>query len=408
MANDDSNPAIPAWQRAGRPTEQAVITAGEPKEGQPSKAPETREDEPKEIEIPTPEEPAAVAAAAELTSEGTTSTLQRQHMQTFLEDPAVKDAPMEKKRAFFESKGISKDQIDQALGFQQTTLSTNDFESFQHAQTQSASPSQQQHQQQRLTGPPIITYPEFLVEAHKPPPLITPARMINTAYVVSGVAAILYGASKFLVTPMSDSLTEARHDFAVHSQSKVDEMNERLTNLVSKVPGPTKKDLARELESMDDDDSITSDPTELYHRDMGTQTSTPPTRSSSLSSSSPATLGGKVEKPSPTDHANSVLTILHSHLDEFSTRNTQIEGANKEKMDSMNKLRSYLDGLMYTNSAYGGIWSDEGWKADGKKEDKDKAAKEDVVEELKKEIRGVKGVLLSAKRFPGVAGRAGA
>ncbi|KAK5164141.1 uncharacterized protein LTR77_010232 [Saxophila tyrrhenica] len=404
MGDDDSNPAIPAWQRAQKQQPAPSPSEGSEK-GQSAADQGIREYEPKEIEIATPVEPAATAAAEEMSTEETTPTLQLQHMQTFLEDPAVKNAPMEKKRAFFESKGISKEQIDQALNTEQSPLSVNDFESFKQTQDPSAvaSPPPRQ-QQQQASGPPIITYPEFLVEAHKPPPLITPARIVNTAYIVSGVAAMLYGASKYLVTPMSDSLTSARHDFATHSQSKIDEMNERLTKLVSKVPAPKAEQPDGTAE---DDESVTSDPTELYHRDMGTQTSPPPSRTSSLSSEA-------AEKKDPTDHAIKGLDILHSHLSDELARSTTLETANKTRQESLNKLRSYLDTLMYTNTAYGPMWnsSENSWSdvgAEGKKEGKDKGKKkeEDVVEELKREIRGVKGVLLSAKRFPGVVGRAG-
>jgi hypothetical protein len=401
MADDGSKPAIPAWQRAQRSQQGTAGSTASPTSDEQISDVEGEKEELKEIEIPTPVEPAAVAASQELASEGTTPTLQLQHMQTFLEDPAVQAASMEKKRAFFESKGITKEQIDQALRMKSTTLTTNDFESFKQAQPQQAVAPQPPQPKTAASGPPIITYPEFLVEAHKPPPLITPARILTTAYVVSGVAALLYGASKFLVGPMSDSLTEARHDLAMHSQAKIEEMNDRLTTLVSKVPDAGKKDKTLGDEAADDE-SVTSDPTELYHRDMGTQTSPPDSRTSSLSSG----IGAGGERQSPSDHASKVLGILQSHLDEFILRDTRIETANKDKQESMNKLRSYLDGLMYTNTAYGGMWENGVWSNEEKKDDK-KKKEEDVVEELKKEIRGVKGVLLSAKRFPGVAGRVG-
>ncbi|KAK3048462.1 hypothetical protein LTR09_010126 [Extremus antarcticus] len=412
MADDDSNPAIPAWQKAQKPLQQPEETPKDTPKTEESVASEPLEDSIREVEIPTPAGPvgpAAVAAAEEMTSKPNTPTLQLQHMQTFLEDPAVKAAPIEEQRAFFESKGISKEQIDQVLSSAQSPLSINDFETFKQAQTAPApavvSPPPQR-QQQQPSGPPIITYPEFLVEAHKPPPLITPARILTTAYIASGAAALIYGASKFLVTPMSDSLTDARHKLATHSQSKIDEMNEKLTQLVSKVPdsGTTKPNTS-DAEAGDDNESMTSDPTELYHRDMGTQTSPPTSRTSSLSVAGGA--GG--EKAAPSDHQETVLKILSSHLNEFVERDMKLTTANEYKQDSLGKLRSYLDGIMYTNAAYGNMWSEGGWGDEvGKEKDKKKEKEEDVVEELKKEIRGVKGVLLSAKRFPGVVGRVGA
>lgn len=422
MANDDeSNPAIPAWQRS-RKQQQSTETSSTTTEncGQ-ARTSSNGEIDGEDVEIPTPAEPLAVAAAEELNADDTTPVLQLQHMQTFLEDPAVKAASEEKKRAFFESKGISKEQIDRALKQeQQSALNVDDFQNFQQTQPRpntatratpvslaaTSAPPPAQRQQESV--PPIITYPEFLVEAHKPPPLITPGRIVNTAYVVGGLAAILYGASKFLVQPMSDSLSEARHDFAQHSQSKVDEMNEKLSQLVSNIPESKKSSLEDEKALEDDDQSETSDPTELYHRDMGTQTSPNPTRRSSLSSSD----NSSVEKKDNAARSTEGLNILRSHLNDMLSQTSDIDTANSDKQKNLEKLKDYLDSLVYSNhSAYGmwggsmeNSWSDVG--VDGKKDGK--AERDDVVEELKKEIRAVKGVLLSAKRFPGVTGRVGA
>jgi hypothetical protein len=390
MADNDGTKPLPAWQQAYKqqqqPTAQQSAEDTKTRDG-PTQSPEDAGL--REVEIPTPAEPAAVAAADELGAEDSTPTLQIQHMKTFLEDPAVQNAPMEKKRAFFESKGISKEQIDQVLKAADSPLNASEFVSFQQANAPSIP---LQPPKQTSSGPPIITYPEFLVEAHKPPPLITPARVINTAYVVSGLAAILYGASKYLVTPMSASLSEARHEFATHSQSKIDQMNEKLEGLVSKVPDAAKKEQKDADDASADNESDISDPTELYHRDMGTQTSPPRSRRSSSSGSD---LVGKKDEVTRSTHG---LEIMQSHLDEMLQQSQGLELTEKERDDKTNKLRNYLDTLTYSSPTYG-MWNSEG-------EQKDKAAtKEDLVEELKKEIRGVKGVLLSAKRFPGVAGR---
>ena len=344
--------------------------------------------------VPTPAESASPVATEVSTAEDASPASQLHNMKTFLQDPAVKNAPMDRKRAFFESKGISPELIDQVLNSEDSTFNVNDFESFKRTQAQAISaPEPPPQVQQRPAGPPIITYPEFLVEAHKPPPLITPGRIINTAYIASGLAALIYGASKYLVTPMSENLSEARHEFAMHSQSKIEDMNERLTKLVSKLPEP-KKEKSTDAD-MSDGESETSDPTELYHRDIGTQTSPPP-------SPRPATADLTEKKKDMLAYQSNGLEIMKSHLTEMLQRMESLEQPNKERSDSMNKLRTYLDTLMYASPGIS-VWSTA--------EDTEKAketSKEDLVEELKKEIRGVKGVLLSAKRFPGVAGRVGA
>ncbi|KAK3683188.1 hypothetical protein LTR37_020473 [Vermiconidia calcicola] len=406
MAGDEPKSAIPSWQRAVKQQSIPETTTGAKQDPAASNIEPAL---PGEVEIPTPAEPAAVAAAEELSSTDATSSSQLANMKTLLEDPAVKEAPREKVRAFFESKGIPQEQIDQALSEStDVAFKVKEFEDFfqqtqpqlqaQRSQTQTVAP---RRQQSPSSGPPIITYPEFLVDAHKPPPLITPTRILNTAYIASGLAALIYGASKYLVTPMSDSLAEARHDFAMHSQSKIDEMNEKLSGLVSKVPD-TKKDrsIAGDSEMEEDTaESITSDPTELYHRDMGTQTSPPPSRSTSIAGL-PDTANNKKEAAS--SHEDSVLSILNSHLNDFLANSEKLETPNKDRQDAMNKLRHYLDTIMYA-SPHISAWSNgEGGKDGGKGDGKD------AVEELKMEIRGVKGVLLSAKRFPGVAGRVGA
>ncbi len=287
-------------------------------------------------------------------------------------------------------------QDDEKSAPPEEALKTSDFESYRREQNrqkeQATTPTVGREQP---AAPPIITYPEYLVEAHKPPPLITLSRIWNTAQIVSGAAALIYGASKYLVTPMSDSLTEARHDFASHSQSKIDEFTERLSKLVSKVP-LEKKERSPEADG-DDSTSETSDPTELYHRDMGTQTSPASSRENSMSGSIKAASGEK--KKTSTDYQTSGLNILNEHLSEMLERANNLETPYKDRQDKLDNLKNYLDVLMYTSPAIS-AWSvseDLGKSSEG--------GKEDAVDDLKKEIRAVKGLMLSAKRFPGVAGR---
>ena len=382
MADDKIKPSIPAWQRAQQPQPEA---ATEVKKDEAPAGPES---------ISEADQIAAVEPAAASSSPTEMSaSAQLENMKTFLEDPSIKDASNDKKRAFFESKGISKDLIDEVLrASEDPAVKFSDFEAYRQQQQQRAMPKEPPAQQ-RHVGPPIITYPEFLVEAHRPPPLVTIGRIWNTAQIASGVAALIYGASKYLVSPMSDSLNEARHDFSLHSQGKLDEFNERIGKLVSKHPDH------RRDKALDDNDNDTSsefsDPTELYHRDIGTQTSPPQTPRPS-----PFGLGtANGDKKSPTEYQVTGLEIMKSHLDEMLDRSEKVETSNQERQDKMNSLRHYLDTIMYASPGIS-VWSsaEEVSKADGE------GGKEDVIEELKKEIRGVKGVMLSAKRFPpGVA-----
>lgn len=394
MSDDNKGgAAIPAWQRSQKPVQAEGKNEMRPDNPPPSSEPAGSE--PKEVPIPTP---GAEESAINMEEADPSDEQLRENMTSFLQDPAVKNAPMEKKRAFFESKGIPKAMVDEVLKAEEAGFSATDFEGFkqQQAPPQVSTPPPRP-QQQGSSGPPIIMYPEHLEEAHKPPPLITPGRLVNTAYFVGGLAALVHGASKYLVTPMAASLTEARHDFASHSQGKIDEMNERLEKLVSKIP-PGAKTLKPTDDTVagEDTDSETSDPTELYHRDMGTQTSPPSSRRSSSSSDSLTTPA----KKDPTDYQANGLKILNSHLNELLDAGSRVEKANKQRQESLNKLRHNVDGMMYGAIGGANVWSQTEDVA--KKREREQ---NDAVEELKKEIRGVKGVLLSAKRFPGVAGQ---
>ena len=396
MADDKAKPSIPAWQQAHQ--QQPTTTDDGVKVECTGTPPTTDGPEAIKTGLPAPTEPAEVSAAEEAFPSDASAASQLENMKTFLEDPAVKNTSHEKKRAFFESKGIAADLIDQALKSEGATF--NDFESFKQTQAQALQPVSQPPPpaQPAQTAPPIITYPEFLVEAHKPAPLITPGRIVNTAYIAGTLYALLYGASKFLVTPLSLSLADARHDFAQHSQSKLDELNSRLTALATKLPSAKKDAAASDTDT--DVSSETSDPTELYHRDMGTQTSPLPSRrpSSSLSAFEAE------KKKDPLTHSTTVLRILHSHLTDLLARAEGLEQPNKDRQESMNRLRSYVDTLMYASPASYGMWNSSAEEGEREKKAREE---EDVIEEVKREIRGVKGVLLSAKRFPGVAGRGG-
>jgi hypothetical protein len=391
MSGNSSKPAIPAWQRAQQ--QQPLNPSTDASTAQDADVTDNttpdQEESATRVEAQEPSPESSNTDDAPLSAEERAQQLEI--VRAFLEDPGVKDEPIERKREFLEAKGISQDMIEEELGTStpvstatpsSTSISAADFASFkQTTQPQSTPPAP------RVVAPPIITYPEFLEDARKPPPLITPTRILNATYIASAIAAVAYGASTFLVKPMAASLTDARHDFASHGQSKIDEFNERLSKLVSKIPEP--KSTTDEAES-EDAESIASDPTELFHRDIGTQTSpaiSPP----------PSTANAQAGTPTVADKQNGRLDIIKSHLDEMLAGVQAGEQPAKDRLEETNKLRHHLDNMMYRvqtanmwNGGYGG-----GFATDAK------AGTEalDAIEEVKKEIRGVKGVLLSAKRF---------
>jgi hypothetical protein len=65
----------------------------------------------------------------------------------------------------------------------------------------------------------------------------------------------------------------------------------------------------------------------------------------------------------------------------------------KDRLEETNKLRHHLDTMMYR------VQTANVWNGGFSAESKAGTEPVDAIEEVKKEIRGVKGVLLSAKRF---------
>lgn len=198
--------------------------------------------------------------------------------------------------------------------------------------------------------------------------------------------ATLYGLSKYIIAPMTHSLAEARHDFAEHTQEQMVELNKKLADAVSVDPASNVKKSTSEFG--DNVSEADSDPTELYHRDYGTQTTPNLSRRPSLAETD--------AHPTVTAHENR-LKIITSHLNEIAANRTNSRVSRDSLQTKVSDLTSYLHDMSYqnqyyssTNGLYGanyGIFSD----ADGKK---------DQIDVLKQEIRAVKGVFLSARNFP--------
>lgn len=92
--------------------------------------------------------------------------------------------------------------------------------------------------------------------------------------------------------------------------------------------------------------------------------------------------------------------MLKTHLEEIQTESTK-EGENTGELETtMGLLREYLDGFAYTVPSYAGNYGFVGGAGAGGKDE------DDEIGRVKAGIRGVKGVLLSARSFPGgVRGR---
>lgn len=313
---------------------------------------------------------------------------------TFLKDDSIRNAPIERKKQFLESKGLSEPEIDDLLEIQHTPEAAvmEDYGIERRAASETTPPTAPQQPSTQPTAqerppaapsrdnPPIITYPEFLLHAQKPAPLITANRLLTSLYIASGAAATIYGTSKHIVEPMLESLTTARHSLFESAGANIDAFNKKLESAASRVPERP----PRPKEDGSDTDSVGSDGARFFNRSAGTQTSPRLSRSnSSTSSDSDAPL-------SPTqDHASALLGI-HGKLSDL----LPTDGASSNPLgDSISELRAYLEKLPHASSTHSGGKSGEQGGLD-------------AVANVKAEIRSVKGVLLSARNFPsGVAAR---
>ncbi|KAF3008734.1 hypothetical protein E8E13_009872 [Curvularia kusanoi] len=366
-----SKPSIPAWQRTATTDPPSSSADEQPK---PENA---AEDSTK----PVADEP----VEAEATEKVSSDTELLEQASRFLEDANIRDAPRERKAVFLQAKGVSPEDIETLLGKAIPEDASPDLEAA-GARAWSTTPPRPAPPPQPREIPPIVTYPEFLAQTETPPPLITTKRLATTAYAAGGLMATLYGLSKYIIAPMVHDLAEARHDFAEHTQEQLVELNKKLVTQVSVDPAAKVKKTTSEMG--DDVSEADSDPTELYHRDYGTQTTPNLSRRPSLAETD--------AHPTVTAHENR-LNIITSHLNEIAANRTNNRVSYDSLQTKVSDLTSYLNDMSYQNQyyssmggAYGanfGIFSN----ADGKK---------DQIDVLKQDIRAVKGVFLSARNFP--------
>jgi hypothetical protein len=183
---------------------------------------------------------------------------------------------------------------------------------------------------------------------------------------------------------MVDTLNDSRSEYYDHVNSKVGTLVERLEGVVSEVPykngAVVKSDVEIENESNYDD------PTELFHRDVGTQT-TPEVPSASFASAA--------DEESTVDRQSRQLAELTSALKDLEGMYTSRAETSSKIFDSLREIREDVDKLAYPpvpdySSFYGSI----GYGA-GRTSEPD-----DEYKKTKDAIRSVKGVFLSSRNFP--------
>ncbi|KAI8958414.1 peroxisomal membrane anchor protein conserved region-domain-containing protein [Daldinia sp. FL1419] len=334
-------------------------------------------------------------------------------VRKFLKDETVQNSSVEKKREFLKGKGLDDTQIQQLLDEveqdapaspaspaspvsrpptpsepkEETTNEKEVVEESREAEKalEAAPPAP------TITPAPIITYPEFLTAAPKPEPLITPSRLANILTISGSIWALLYGTARFGINPMVNDLNDARAEYYAHVGSKLEKLVEKLEDTASEVPYHNGKPLRSRIDegAYADDESTVSDPTELFHRDVGTQTS--PVMLNQGFNSSTSSLADK-----PIDSQLRRLTALRASLREMNDMHVRhAEGAAnlnsllREVRDEVDKVG--LPPLM--DYSYGGLGLGYGRAADPN----------DEVKKTKDAIRSVKGIFLSSRSFPTTA-----
>lgn len=199
--------------------------------------------------------------------------------------------------------------------------------------------------------------------------------------------ATMYGLAKFILAPMSTRLAESRHELFEHTKEKLDDFNTKLADVVSVDPAHRAKSTTSE--AADDVSEAGSDPTELFHRDVGTQTTPTLSRKSS-------NLGEDDDTSTTASHVRRVY-IITSHAKELEEMQAAQEESRNSLRTAVSDLTLYLTEMSYQTpyynpmpGLYGGTYGLPGGK-DGKI---------DQVEAVKADIRAVKGVLLNARNFP--------
>lgn len=329
----------------------------------------------------------------------------------FLKDESVRNAPTDDKIQYLKDKGLRTDAIAKLLaeGTEQkdelktvhdTTSSTTDKPKEPTATPTSATSAtsatriEPVRSEAKKEIPPIITYPEFLLKPQKPPPLITVSRLVNAAYVVAGVSALTWSASKYIVEPMRQTLTEARHDFAGSTLNDLENFNEKLEGMVSHVPYIATSAVKRQHEREDDVESIDSDPTELFHRDIATQTTPGLSRSSSETSLTRYTLDPTIAQAERLSGLSYSLRSLVQSLDHANDNEKYIQKTVndlQQKLDTLESNYSLLKNDYYSsNSTYSSASNDA----------KKATIRESEAQKFKQEIRALKGAFLSSRNFP--------
>lgn len=351
---------------------------------------------------------AASKPAEDSDSRASTPESVLEQARRFLQDETVRDSSREKKVEFLKSKGLEKTDITGLLDELGETTPQPPASTPQETPSTPppASIPVQPTPGDKASNPPIVTYPEFLTKPLKPPPLITASGLLNSLGLVAGLSTLVYGATKYLASPMVESLTEARVDFHQTANKNLTRLVEKLEGSVSELPagyhaitgnrpaaiGPPPPDDPDDA----DDSSAYDDPSELFHRDVGVQTSPPPPLSP------PSTPGGGFPSANSTHTPASAADRVRHQADRLARLSAGVRGLaadvvhqaedTAETKNVLDQFGSDLHNLTWPPEAIG-VGSSYLYGSQRNEPD-------DEIKKVKMNIRGVKGVLLSTRSFP--------
>lgn len=261
-----------------------------------------------------------------------------------------------------------------------------------------------------------MTYPEFLTKPLKPPPLLTASGLFNSLAVIAGASTLVYGATKHLISPMVESLTAARIELHDAADANLSRLVGRLEEAVSEIPagygggggaaaarksGDGTRDDASS--SAGDDESSYDDPSELFHRDVGVQTSPQP----------PSTPTTTPANPFRTAAATNTTTAAEAHenptqhqADRLARLSVAVRGLAADavhRAESMSETKTVLDA--FATDLHGLTWPADSFSGGtsflyGSAVSSGSNEPDDEIRRAKATIRSVKGVLLSTRTFP--------
>lgn len=179
---------------------------------------------------------------------------------------------------------------------------------------------------------------------------------------------------------MVETLNDSRSDFQETTSSKLDQLVAQLEKTVSVLPPPPASSQQSQAVAAAEDDE---DPAEMFHRDIGTQTSLPATPNGVLEKKELAALTHANQLGKLTRWTAGLRDDVRAQTSSFADMQSQIDN-----------FRNELDTMTYAQHDFTNHSSFDMFGAGKKNEPNDEIRK------ARDNIRRIKGVLLSTRSFP--------